>query len=611
MQRGLCNIHKGVRPADHVRKYACLITVALLSSSFLTGCYETSLTPLQFFVAPKLNPPKTVDVNFCMDPAVPEKFVVKTVIILDHSGSNKQNVLLSADGSGAPQITNNAITVSANYATDPTGILRYGDLATPGSLLNFLSTLPANDPADPLRYFASVDFSDQAYTYPNGASGFTSDIPAFYNQMLTNARGGNPNNAAGVPADTGATSYMSALNATYAIISSDIVKAQNCAKLATTTAPSANCPHPGVQVASSYVIIFASDGAPIISITGVDANNQVTGQLQTTREATGEILGQVQALTALTANTKFVAGVNLFSVYYYNPTNNIDNSAKQLLADMARVGQGISYSALSGSKIDYTRFQPPARLIKYLLSDIFVTNESGVWAKDGTFANDADSDGISDADETARGSNPNNADSNGNGANDLVEMKLGASMNLGMCSGVTKAGGKYHESDPNGLNDCEKILLSDTGGVNNPDSNGDGMPDWTAFKNGVPFQLNSVASYLSTLSDGYTQYQKVKYSLPVSIPFNQILNPRASNYALTMISNNASQACYKLEVTDLPYSTETDKIRVQIIERSELLQDRYLYRTASKNHVTGQNLLIFNDWNDAAEIAAQTWKVWP
>ncbi|MBC7397397.1 MAG: hypothetical protein H7333_08135 [Bdellovibrionales bacterium] len=599
---------------------------ALLPLTLIACNIESTLVPLEHFIASVVPPQKLVNVSFCTDPAVQAKFAVKTLIIFDHSGSNKQNYLMNEDGTGTPKITNGNVTISRNYATDPTGQLRYGDITTPGTLLHFLSTTPANDPLNPSKYFAVIDFSDAATTYPPNNSGFTSDVADFYDHISTAATSASLNGV-GVPMDNGATSYLSALTSAYNIINFDVQKAKVCALRPRTTAPSTDCPSPGVPVASSYVIVFISDGAPIVDISGIglDANGNVivTGAISITREPTNEILGSVQSIIGLNSNTKYVAGINLFSIFYFNPTNNLDRSAQTLLAQMAKVGNGISYSAVSGSKLDYTRFVPAAKLIKYTLSDIFVTNSSVTWGADGTLKKDSDADGLSDEQEAAFGTSSTDPDSDGNGVSDLVEYQVarGARSSTtinyasGLCSGVASrmVNGKriFNSSDPNGLNDCEKIVLSDTGGINNPDSNGDSVPDWLEFKNGVPFQLGAVPASTGSSSDGYTPYDKIKFSLPTNLQLSQVRNLVPARYRLTEISNTSIKNCYNLDVTDLPMIGTDNRIRIDVVEKSELLQDKYLYRVAEKPFSGSSMTLHFNDWSDPAEVAAGTWKAWP
>jgi hypothetical protein len=80
----------------------------------LCGCSAktNTLASLQAFVQEPAIPPSTVTVNFCTDPAQPEQFVVKTLVILDHSGSNKENYEMDPNGDGGPDIINGSLAVS-------------------------------------------------------------------------------------------------------------------------------------------------------------------------------------------------------------------------------------------------------------------------------------------------------------------------------------------------------------------------------------------------------------------------------------------------------------------------------------------------------------------
>lgn len=604
---------------------------ALLIFIFCAACTKSDgLTPLNQV---KINstPVSQVKVNFCTDPSYQPQQTLKMLIILDHSGSNQLNYLMANDGTGAPKVTNGQLTVGTQYATDPLGVTRYGSVNTPGTLLNYLSTVPANDPTNPTRFFALIDFNSSVQTYPSNSSGFTSDTVDFFNHVQQDAMAGGTG-----PDDGGNTDYLGALNAAYNIINSDIKAADNCAKRAVGSAsPGAWCPQPGVAVSSSYVIVFMSDGAPITSMDGISVQNGqyvVTGQLSYTIEPINQIVGQVATIQALTQNSKYVTSINLFSVYYYNPIN-VDSLGQTLLSNMAKAGNGIFYNTQAGSNLDYTVFQPPSKQVKYTLADVFVTNASVTYWNDGNLHKDTDMDGLPDDVEIAWGSDPNKASTPNNGVSDLVRYRATSAAVCshknasgictdavtnyasGVCSGVSHStsGGvyKYKSSDPTGLNDCEKLILNDAAGINNPDSNGDLLPDYLEFLAGIPFQTGTAPAVNTPDQDGYSIYQKVKYSMPQNISAQQELNLPIANYNLQLVSSNSYQDCYKLTVSNIPTLGDGNTIRVDVIEKSQLANQTYLYKVGKKAFSGSSIDLSFNDWTDAAEIANKTWTVWP
>ncbi len=178
-----------MRPARNLSvKVLVSLVLAALVWVALTGCTSRSekldeLRQLQITSTFK----QSVEVDLCTDAAYDQKQYLKTIIILDHSGSNQQNFLLNKDGSGAPAIVGGVPILSEQYATDPTGKTRYGDVTQNGTLLNYLQNVTQTDPNDPTRFFALVDFNDNVTTYPANASGFTSDLTGFFNFVQNDA----------------------------------------------------------------------------------------------------------------------------------------------------------------------------------------------------------------------------------------------------------------------------------------------------------------------------------------------------------------------------------------------------------------------------------------
>jgi hypothetical protein len=63
-------------------------------------------------------------------------------------------------------------------------------------------------------------------------------------------------------------------------------------------------------------------------------------------------------------------------------------------------------------------------------------------------------------------------------------------------------------------------------------------------------------------------------------------------------------------VTGLPVIGTQNTVRVDVVEKSELLQGKYLYKVGKKAFPLGSQSVQFNDWNNPAEQAAGTWSTW-
>lgn len=605
-----------------------LICTACKSAENLTPLPEVKVTTVQS---------NEVNFNFCTDPAYTPKQYVKMIVVLDHSGSNSDNYKFDANGDGGPFIP---FTDNNSFATDITGISRYGGVGIQGTLLNYLQNVPANDPADPTHFFALVDFGDNTAPYP--AAGFSSDTVDFFNYVQADVGGlaGGLAGHAGAQ-DTGGTNYPGVLKQVSSLIITDINNAQACAK-ASVVSPT--CPNPGVATQSAYVVVFMSDGAPIQQIVlnsptdveidyydGFDNNNNPT-TTQDFQTAEVAILGQVQTLVQAASSqtvSNVVAGINFFTIYYYS-NNQIDANtgklvvdlrAQKLLADMATAGNGRSYIVQGGTTdINYNAFQPAGKIVKPKLGDVFVTNATATWWNDGTLHADTDMDGLpDDVEQTFCGSVT--AFCKGNGVSNLVNYinqngVAGAGTNFSAggkpCNGIPRPGGIYRTTGgvPAGLNDCEKAVLGDSAGLDMPDSNGDLVPDWLEFINQVSFQVGTPSAGNSPVQDGYTLYQKIKYSLPINYPAQEILELHPSTYTLSQVSSTPTKDCYTLTVDNLPYIDNINNmVRIDVMEIDPLTSANNMYKVGVK--AFPNRSVTFGDWNDPAEITAGTWSTWP
>lgn len=558
------------------RSKMLLLTLSLGTETLISACGKQA--ELESLGPVVMASPSTyeVKVNFCTPESYIQKQRLKTIIILDHSGSNKANYSFP-NGVIDP---NSAVTTE--FATDPDGTLRYGSVTSDGTLLNYLQSLPANDPNDPIQYFARINFSSTPTSvFPREANGqpFTSDISSFFSQMQSESVSTTS------LGDGGNTNYTLALDEARALIERDILNDSNCAKA---TAKSATCPTPGVEVVSTYTIVFMSDGSPITSITFPPAPQPP----KVVRQTDAEILASVGSIMNLVSGNSSVAGINLFTIYYHHPTN-IDSGASELLKRMAKKGNGVSYDVSKGETVDYQQFRPPERKISYSLVDVMVTNPNLIWWQ-GNYYLDGDNDGLPDALEANLGYDNQKRASLVAGVSDRVHYELdksGVMVNAGQCGSNPDLA-----SDPNGLNDCEKKLLSNTAGIGKPDSNGDFITDWIEFINGVAFQFGTSPAVNKTEEDGLSIYEKIKYSLPVDISLNEMPLFKKPIYTVLRTSATEEKQCFNVQINDFPVAEGAKNVRVDLFMRADLLKGTILYERADKSFPSDAAVLEINDW---------------
>jgi hypothetical protein len=612
----------------------------VLSCAFcLTACQKNDPLDKLRTVSPA-TAVQQVNLSFCTDPPVDAKFAQKMIIVLDHSTSNKTSFALNPDGSYKFAVpvggTIPLPVMGPEYGTDPKGIFRYGDINTEGTLLNFLNQellaqqLPlATRP--PAKYFALVNFATDAEPYPSNFQ-FTSDIVAFNAQVTADSKANQQ--PEGGPIDDGYTRYVTdydpatqdthsgALDTVYRFIYDDIQLAKACDDLPKgSQSPGSWCPVPGATVASTYSIVMITDGAPVVALsldtTTFDKNGNPV--ISATRQDNNAIIAEIDVINDLEETwRKYVAGINLNTVYYYTNEAYRDSSAEALLTSVAAEGNGNSYSAsiTAADRIDYSRFVPLKKQINYNLATVFVTNASSTWWTDGNLYPDGDADGLPDFVDPY----PTQYYGNGNGISDLVVFKLGGSPNMGLCGGLTRTGGlgnPYIATDPNGMNDCEKRLLSSAqfpAVKDDPDSNSDKIPDWLEFKNHLLFQDGTSPGDTDPFLEGLTYLERIQSSLPLKKSTTQISKPQPTIYDVTNYYNPTNgQTCYNYGVRDLPRFSATDKIRVDIVmSNTSVLQDTFIYRAVEKSFTPGVETLYFTDWKSNPLLdPTQKWGKWP
>ena len=565
-------------------------TFIVACSLLVSACSKESLKALDLIYDTQSTQTE-VRVNFCTAPAQFIQAHIKYIFVMDKSGSNRQNYRMNPDGSMFLPLD-----IQDALGTDPIGDRRYGELVT------FLQT---SDPNDPLRHYALVNFSNNGSVVPvGGKPDFTTDRDAFLDVVQ---------NQYSNIADQGATNYEDALNKVYGLIDADIARTKA---------------NPNDQRASSYIIVMVSDGRPIISIQP-QANPMDPPKV--TEQSSADIIKKVKNLVALQANVKYVDSISLFTGYYF-VNGNEDPNARQLLKDMADAGNGVAYEFGTGKVVDFSLFTVPSKLLKTNLSEIFVTNASANWWDDNQLSLDTDLDGLPNRIEERMHSNPLVADSDGNGVGDAVEFRLYGTPCLsancatsqrrnflgagsvppdplqiggcGLASHTTTRGlVSFVDSDSDALNDCEEILLGNSGGSNNPDSNGDFIVDWLSFVNHVEFSAGHSTAASDPDSDGVPTYFEIKNGMPAFLPNYQLLHPPSLKYDLTLNTSSVIQNCYTLKVTEFPTLGPDNMVRVYFFESNNVILNQTTLHIGEKRFSGDSKTLVFDGpTNEAAGV---------
>jgi hypothetical protein len=336
-------------------------------------------------------------------------------------------------------------------------------------------------------------------------------------------------------------------------------------------------------VASSYVIFFISDGAPVIgTANGVD-------QLQS-KDA---LVDQVKRILAQQEDNKmFVDSIQLHTGYYFGTTE--DPVAAEYMRDIAAAGKGDFYQFSSGNLISYNQFALPTRQVKRVLRDVFLEDLNTVW-NNGELQWDSDGDGISDVEEVRLASNPQKDDSDGNGISDGVELySFGKPCESATCS---PAGAKVipgcnayivaptstipsvrgrADPDKDFLNSCEEQLVLKSDPINF-DSNNDWIPDGFALHKKLAFIAGEDETNLDPDTDGVSNYNELKGGTPLNFSNAALLRFNPFRYKLQVSSDTEQKTCYKLSIDNISMIESTQKFRLHVIESAAIVETkRYL-----------------------------------
>jgi len=287
--------------------------------------------------------------------------------------------------------------------------------------------------------------------------------------------------------------------------------------------------------------LFLSDGVP-------SDDNEPYDQIKTT----------VAQLMALENGTPSAGDITLHTAYLQD--GGVNNTALQLLQEMAVIGEGQFRNFENGGAIDFSDFDVTAISRDYRsYFPILVTNMNSRPTRDGLVA-DSDADGLSDVDEETLGTDPSLIDTDGDGCSDAMEVRYAAwdplthgdstSPTHCQCSDVDRGS----DTDGDGLTDCEELWLSLDGSTADSDKNADGNPApdnmldnlevmWnlgrTKWDANEDYDVDGVSNLieLSTHMDPNSNDNDMRADFAYRYEYvnQQTVNPRCSDFLVTNI----------------------------------------------------------------------------
>lgn len=519
-----------------------------------------------------------INVEICSAKTEEVKSNVKFLFVIDRSGSNQ--VRYSDDVPPLPL-----------PGTDPEGNRRFQ------AINDFLKNVTQGDfekrlltSEDPFRSWGLINFSSGATSLYGDQNPFTNEICRADNiQCLSQSNCNctstsffqnieNQHNLVQAQ-DGGWTSYTAALLKAYNLLNADIAKNKASAK----------------PIATSYRVLFISDGAPVVQ-SGKGSKLEDKIAIQT----------MVQNIVNLkNANPGLVDASSVSSAYYYYGVTP-EVTAKEYMDAIAVTGLGKSYSFSDSEPIDYKKLAAVVdRQQRFDIKDVWVTNMNTLWSG-GELLLDSDADGIPDTVELSIGSSPFVADTDDNGMRDGVEYKIygkpcadlncskTAALNFfgegGSCRDYTRT----QDRDSDTLTDCEEKELG--GDMLNFDSNQDYLPDPMAFQLSLPLMGNTSDLFLDSDNDGMNNYNEIKRNTPIRAANSTISGLKLAAYNVAVASETSTRICYNYNVSDLVMRTNSDLIRVYVMENATAISEKRRMRIGERRAVSGSVILRDGDF---------------
>lgn len=354
----------------------------------------------------------------------------------------------------------------------------------------------------------------------------------------------NPN------ANRDSTDFIKALSEIYAILSTDITANRNAAVGAQTDAR------------PRYIVIFLSDGHPTFNQDDELFQGDAVTRIRQLRILVDDVIfntvhvfAPVQPVSSI-CDVTGDAGCPLLII----------NQDAERLEKMATLGGGNFRDFRNNEQVNFLNFNIGQTRRAYVLKEFIASNMSAP-ADSPPDAGDSDRDGLTDDEELALGTDPNNPDTDGDGFSDGVEVhfaKLGASFNpLGFM--LPDGGGldpgcppalRGVDSDCDGVTDCDEQII----GTNSTliDSDNDGVPDSIEWQLGTQPSAQDMDE--DPDNDGLTNRNEVRLHTNPLLADTATLGVNGYRYVLEEDGpvDEQGRQCYRFRVENVTLAPTLD-----------------------------------------------------
>jgi hypothetical protein len=328
---------------------------------------------------------------------------------------------------------------------------------------------------------------------------------------------------------------------------------------------------------ANYSVVLVTDGAA----------NDITPQ---------ENYDKVRFLIGTGKSSQDVQEMSRVNVFYYFLENfNSNPDANILMSNIVRKaqlagGNRSRYVVKEEDKdLDYSQIGIFS-LVKYRLKQLFVTNMNMAVSRGGTLAADSDGDGVTDADEVDKGTNPTMYSSGGLSQNcsDFVWLKNG-----GKCQTSCVSGQQFADTDHDGINDCDETVLGTDGYAF--DSDNDSIYD------GLEMRIASNPMVKDANDDDDRDGRKTEaeayQQTNILIDDTRPSHIHLARVQTTFVNEVHGQNCYEVSVSELPlFNTEPADFTIsgwQHGQGGNLI--KFMFLQVPEDNTSGESILLYSD----------------